>query len=78
MAYTAMHQNEIKAANGCARTGRKPALPVYTYSLSWAPGEQPTQEQMVKASRESLRALDFQDHKVLWSHTTAWPTRICI
>ena len=41
MAFTAMHQNEIKAANGGARTGRKLAYPVYTYSLSWAPDEAP-------------------------------------
>lgn len=65
MAYTAMHQNEIKAASGVPRTGRKLTLPVYTYSLSWAPGEQPTQEQMIDAGKASLQALGIADHEVL-------------
>jgi hypothetical protein len=65
MAFTAMHQNEIKAANGGARTGRKLAYPVYTYSLSWAPDETPNQEEMIAAGRETLKALGLDDHEVL-------------
>ena len=41
MAYTAMHQSEIKARAGGRTRGRKLADPVYCYSLSWAPGEEP-------------------------------------
>ena len=39
MAYTAMHQDQIKAQAGVKATGRKSAQSVYTYSLSWAPDE---------------------------------------
>jgi hypothetical protein len=65
MAHTAMRQNEIKAANGGARTGRKLTYPVYTYSLSWAPEEEPTQEQMIEAAQETLTALGLDGHEVL-------------
>lgn len=65
MAHTAMRQNEIKAANGGARTGRKLTYPVYAYSLSWAPDEAPTQDQMIEAARESLTALGLDRHEVL-------------
>ncbi|MFW6027321.1 MAG: relaxase/mobilization nuclease domain-containing protein [bacterium] len=65
MAHTAMRQNEIKAANGAARTGRKLTYTVYTYSLAWAPDEQPTQEQMIEAGQESLRELGLDRHEVL-------------
>jgi len=65
MAHTAMRQNEIKAANGGARTGRKLAYPVYTYSLSWAPEEEPTQEQMIEAAQETLKVLGLAGHEVL-------------
>jgi MobA/VirD2-like, nuclease domain len=65
MAHTAMRQNEIKAAAGASRTGRKLAYPVYTYSLSWAPDEEPTQEQMIEAAHETLKALGLDGHEVL-------------
>lgn len=65
MAHTAMRQNEIKAAHGARRTGRKLTYPVYTYSLSWAPDEEPTQEQMIEAARETLNTLGLDGHEVL-------------
>lgn len=65
MAHTAINQNRIKAANGGARTGRKLTFPVYTYSLSWAPGEQPTQEQMIEAGQQTLKELGLDGHEVL-------------
>ena len=34
MAYTAMHQSQIKQAAGEVATGRKLTLPVYVYSLA--------------------------------------------
>jgi hypothetical protein len=60
-----MHQNEIKAAAGAARTGRKLTKPVYSYSLSWAPDETPSREEMIEAARESLRALGLHEHETL-------------
>lgn len=65
MAYTAMRQAELKAASGAARTGRKLALTVYTYSLSWAPDEQPTPQEMIEAGRATLQVLGLERHEVL-------------
>lgn len=65
MAYTAMRQEELKAASGCARTGRKLTQSVYTYSLSWAPGEKPAREEMIEAGRETLKALGLDHHETL-------------
>ena len=65
MAYTAMRQGELKAAHGAAMTGRKLAQSVYTYSLSWAPGETPTEAEMIAAGRETLKVLGLEAHEVL-------------
>jgi hypothetical protein len=65
MAYTAMHQDRIKAQAGVKATGRKSAQSVYTYSLSWAPDEAPTREEMIAAGQESLQELGLEGHEVL-------------
>jgi hypothetical protein len=65
MAYTAMRQDELKAASGAAKTGRKLAYSVYTYSLAWAPDEAPTQEEMLEAGQETLKVLGLDAHEVL-------------
>lgn len=66
MAYTAMHQAEIKASNdNIVSTGRKLQNSVYTYSLSWAPDETPTQAEMIEAARETLKVLGLKDHEAL-------------
>ena len=65
MAYTAMRQDELKAASGTAKTGRKLKDTVYTYSLSWAPGETPTQEHMIEAGRETIKALGLEGYEIL-------------
>ena len=57
MAYTAMRQHELKARAGGSTKGRKLEQPVYCYSLSWAPGEEPTQEEMIEAAKDTLREL---------------------
>lgn len=64
-AYTAMHQDQIKAPAGVKATGRKSAQSVYTYSLSWAPDETPTKEEMIEAGRETLKALGLEGHEAL-------------
>jgi hypothetical protein len=66
MAWTAMHQSEIKARAGGSAKGRKLENPVYTYSLSWAPDESPTPEAMIEAARESVRALGLEGHEMLF------------
>ena len=69
MAWTAMHQRELKQAAGVAATGRKLEKPVYTYSLAWAQDETPTPEEMVSAAKDSLKALGMEDRQaVLVAH----------
>ncbi|OPH82436.1 relaxase/mobilization nuclease domain-containing protein [Nitrobacter vulgaris] len=65
MAYTAMHQTEIKARAGGSTRGRKLTDPVYCYSLSWAPGEEPSQDEMIGAAKETLKALGLEGHEAL-------------
>lgn len=65
MAWTAMHQAELKAQAGEKATGRKLEKPVYTFSLSWHPTETPTDAQMIEAGMSALHALKMDDHQVL-------------
>ena len=66
MAWTAMHQNEIKKAAGVKATGRKmKGGPVYAYSLSWHPEQEPSREQMIEAGQATLKVLGFEGHEVL-------------
>jgi hypothetical protein len=75
MAYTAMHQAEIKEASGAAKTGRKLTQSVYSYSLSWAPDETPGLEEMREAAHETLQLLELEGHEaILIAHNdTAHP-----
>lgn len=69
MAHTALRQAEIKAAAGGVAKGRKLRDPVYAYSLSWSPDEQPTREQMLAAGMETLKRLGLDGHEaVLIAH----------
>ena len=66
MAWTAVHQQEIKARAGGSAKGRRLEFPVYTYSLSWAPDESPDPEEMIAAARESLKTLGLERHETLF------------
>jgi hypothetical protein len=66
MAWTAIHQSEIKARAGGSAKGRKLTMPVYTYSLSWAPDESPSPQDMIAAARESVRVLGLEGHETLF------------
>jgi hypothetical protein len=66
MAWTALHQSEIKTRAGGSAKGRKLVNPVYTYSLSWAPDESPTPEEMIEAARASVKALGLEGHEMLF------------
>ena len=65
MAATAMAQNDLKIEAGIKATGRKLEKPVYVYSLSWHPDEQPNKATMVEAARESIKALGVEDRQAL-------------
>lgn len=66
MAWTALHQAELKAQAGIKNTGRKLAAPVYAYSLSWHPDETPDQAAMIAAGRASLKALGLENHQAVF------------
>jgi hypothetical protein len=66
MAWTALRQNELKARSGASAKGRKLTQPVYCYSLSWAPGETPSQEEMIGAAKDTLSILGLSDHEALF------------
>ncbi|MEL6216979.1 MAG: relaxase/mobilization nuclease domain-containing protein [Pseudomonadota bacterium] len=69
MAWTAMHQAELKRSAGVAATGRKLEKPVYTYSLAWAQDERPSRDEMIAAAQDSLKAIGMDDRQaVLVSH----------
>lgn len=67
MAYTAKHAAELKAAAGIKATGRKTDSPVYHLSLSWVPGEDPSQSEMMEAGEAALRAIGFEDHEAVYA-----------
>lgn len=67
MAYTALHAGELKAAAGHKATGRKTDSPVYHLSLSWIPGEKPTQAEMMEAGTSALKALGFDEHEAVFA-----------
>ena len=66
MAYTAIRQQQIKARAGGSAKGRKLTQPVYSYSLSWDPGEDPSLDQMVAAAQETLKELGLSGHEALF------------
>ncbi|MGB0372015.1 MAG: relaxase/mobilization nuclease domain-containing protein [Opitutales bacterium] len=63
MAYVAMNNEAIKRGTGQKPTGAKLQKPVYTYSISWHPSENPTRKKMMKAVRETLAVLGLADHQ---------------
>lgn len=67
MAYTAMHAAELKAEAGIKATGRKTESPVYHLSLSWVPGEQPSQAEMMEAGEAALKVLGYSEHEAVYA-----------
>jgi hypothetical protein len=61
MAWTAMHESEIKAAAGTAPAKRKLQNPVFTYSLSWHVNDEPSDSHMREAALSSLKALGMEN-----------------
>ena len=67
MAYTAAHASFLKQAAGVKAGGRKSQNPVYHFSLSWVPGEQPSQAEMMEAAEQALEVLGFRGHEALFA-----------
>lgn len=64
MIDTAEHASQLKAAAGL-KAGRRLQKPVYAYSLSWHPDQNPTKADQIEAARQSLKALGVSDRQAL-------------
>lgn len=65
MAATARDAVELKRLAGGSAVGRPLQKPVYHYSLNWAPDEQPTKAEMLRAVDGSLEALGLEGRQAL-------------
>lgn len=67
MAYTAMNSNRLKQKAGIAPTGRKQtAGTVYSFSLAWAPHQNPDKATMMEAAFETLGLLKLNEHEAVF------------
>lgn len=63
-------QEQLKAASGQDRRGRKNTRPVLHYTLSWASSENPSPEHMQQAALASLKAMGLDEHEAqIAAHT---------
>lgn len=65
MAWTAIHAEDLKRESGTEQTGHSSKKPVFTFSLSWHPEQEPHKEDMVGAGRRALVALGLEEHETL-------------
>lgn len=65
MAFTVKTQTLLKKRSGVRLSGRKLEKPVFSYSLSWHPEEDPTREIMTEAVEASLRYLGLEEHEAM-------------
>lgn len=65
MAYFAMSQDRLKEASGQKTTGRKTTHPVFAYSLSWHPNENPDKDHMLEVAMASIKKLGLQEYQAV-------------
>lgn len=65
MAYTAMQADRLKQQQGSSSAGRKACGPVYAFSLSWHPQQQPSREEMQTAAHATIERLGLQQHEAV-------------
>jgi hypothetical protein len=65
MWHTAENAAHLKHMSGHPPSGNKCLDPVKTVSLSWAPHQSPTREQMEHAADSFLKAMGWQEHQAL-------------
>lgn len=53
----------LKRENGIDLRGADNKAPVMHYTLSWAPGDRPSKQQMIDAALQSLKALGLGEHQ---------------
>lgn len=66
MAWTAMHQSDLKASAGVKATGRKLTKPVHTFVFSWAIEEEPEQTHMIESAQAGIAKLGLADHEAVY------------
>ena len=64
MAWTAMHAAALKTRAGIGGGAAK-SPPVYSYSLSWAPGEAPDKAHMLEQAMATLALLGLEEHEAV-------------
>ena len=65
MAATVRDADALKQLAGVHPSGRRLQKPVYHFSLSWAPDENPTRAEMLIAAQGSLRSLGMGDRQAV-------------
>lgn len=63
MAFTAEAQSRLKEASGQSRAGRKLENPVFSFSLSWHPEQEPDQEHMLETAHKALEMMGMSEHE---------------
>lgn len=58
-------RNALKRENGADLRGRDNKAPVMHYTLSWAPDDKPSKQQMMDAALKSLKALGLEGHQAV-------------
>ncbi len=66
MRRTAADQELLKQASGIAGGGRKTEDPVKTISLSWAPHQRPSRDEMQEAADSYLKAMGWHEHEAVF------------
>jgi hypothetical protein len=65
MAWTANNAQHLRLHNG-GKPFSNVDYPVYSYSLAWLPGQDPTKDQMIEAAKDSLKMLGLGEHEALF------------
>jgi len=65
MDFTFRNRERLKQAAGYGIGGRTVEEPVFSYSLSWHPEEQPTKQEMVDVVDETLGVLGLAEHEAI-------------
>ena len=77
MAWTAIHAEELKRENGSKTTGHRCEKPVFTFSLSWHPEEDPNKWQMIGPAAGRLSPSAFRITRRSWWPITTAIIRTC-
>ncbi len=58
-------RNALKRESGVDMRGRDNKAPVMHYTISWAPDDRPSKQQMIDAALKSLKALGLESHQAV-------------